>query len=205
MFRKDKFYLFLLVIFLGSCKESPSIKEHAEPSNKVFTLSDTTRLALPPTFVLSENLNSENQFIAEVYADFLAQLETPPMKVTFFVDSVTPQHHLAAYQVDFQPYNQNMAALLNTKLSQQFQHFDDNQPAFTVSKIESMQYASTAWKALKFKFKFTENPPQEDANTSPKTTFATIFYYNGQDKAYFFLEYAHQEEDLDKILRKIKL
>jgi len=207
MFHKANFYVFLLaiIVFWGSCKDSPKIKEPAKAPNKSFTLSDATRLELPATFILSENLNSENQLVAEVYADFLANLDSPPMKVTFFVDSLKPHHHLATYLVDYQPYNQNMAALLNSQLTQQFQHFDEHQAAYTVSKVESMQYASTAWKALKFKFELTESPSEEDTKPSPQKLFATIFYYNGQNKAYFFLEYFDKKDDLDAYLRKIHL
>ncbi len=206
MFRKASSYLWLLAfVVFSSCQGDSKVKKHILLPNKVFTLVDSTRLELPPSFILSENLNSENQLVAEVYADFLANLDSPPMKVTFFVDSLKPNHHLASYLVDYQPYNQNMAALLNSKLTQQFQHFDEHQAAYTVSKVESMQYASTAWKALKFKFELTESPSEEDTNPSPQKSFATIFYYNGQNKAYFFLEYFDKKDDLDAYLRKIHL
>ncbi len=206
MFRKASSYLWLLAfVVFGSCQGDSKVKKQIPLPNKVFTLADSTRLELPHSFILSENLNSETQFVAEVYADFLGNLETPPMKVTFFVDSLAPHHHLAAYQVDHRSYNQNMAALLNTKLTQQFQHFDENHDNHIASKVESMQYASTVWKALKFKFEFTETTSEEENRSTPKISFATIFYYNGQNKAYFFLEYFDKKDDLDKILRKVQL
>jgi len=214
MFRKGSTLLiFLLIIFLGSCKNNPKTKVPTRPQNKLFTLADSTQLVLPPTYILSENLNSESQLVAQVYADFLANLATPPSKVTFFIDSLAPNHHLAAYQVAYQPYNQNMAALLNTKLTQQFQHFDESQNCYHIRKIEAMQYASQEWNALKLKFKTEKDTRQkEDAdcftnfeNTNSSIAYATIFYYNGQNKAYFFLEYFNGDTDLDIYLRKIRM
>jgi len=208
MYHRGNFYYFLLilllVVFLPNCKNS-KVKDRIEPKNKIFLLADSTQLELPNTFILSENLNSENRFVAQVYADFLANLETPPMKVTFFVDSLKPYHHLAAYQVESRNYDQNMAALLNTKLTQQFQQLDKNQECHIVSKVESMQYASTAWNALKFKFLISPNPSDENCDPNIENTFATIFYYNAQNKAYFFLEYHTDNSDLDAFLRMIRL
>ena len=204
-------YLFLvLMVFWSGCQGSLKPKVQSQPQNKIITLVDSTQLELPPTFILAKNLNSENQLMAEVFADFLANLKTPPIKVTFFVDSLVATHHLAAYQMDHTPFNQNMAALLNTRLTQQFQRFDENQDCYYTKKVEALQYASQEWNALKLKFQIGKDErKKEDAdcfdNHNTTTAYTNIFYYNGQEKVYFFLEYADGEDDLDAYLRKIRL
>lgn len=208
MFRRASFVVVLFMWLIVGCGDQPTKQAPSKPKNRYFGLADSTQLALPPSFFLSENLNSEHQLVAEVYAHFLANLESPPNRVTFLGDSLSQNHHLAAYQMDATSYNQNMAALLNSKLSHDLQDFDSSHPCYSILKVESMQYASNEWNALKFKFKIDKKMAEEDSDDckdAVEQSFFTVFYYNGQGKAYFFVEYDVQERDLDAVLRRVQL
>lgn len=202
-YRNLSVFFWLGLWLIVSCS-APEEKKPEPIKNRIFFLADSTRLELPSSFYLAEKLDGKNQFVTEIFDDFSTHLESPAQQVAFFLDSLLQNRILAVYKVDYQDFNQNMAALWNTRLTQQFQKFDENHPCYKIKKVESMQYASKVWNALKFKFQNQLGTLKECGDT-PRESFLTIFYYNGNHNAYFCVEYNLSKEDLDSYLRHIRI
>jgi len=192
-------FFFLVLIFFScraSSKESPK-----KPSFNTFILADSTVLKLPASFFLAEK-GLANLPNTPIYTHFLQGLSEPPLQEKYLIDTLSEKHVLAVYQVTFQDYNQNMAALMNTALTRQFIDLDEQFPCYSIDKIESMQYASAEWNALKFKYKLS---PEASTGCPKQPIFTTLFYFNGHNRAFYFVETSQNANDLDAFLRKIQL
>ncbi len=198
-FFTSNWLFFLLLVGWAGCRDA-SVQQASTPATTTFTLADSTVLTLPAAYALSEKEQMPT-LERQIYDFFVAGLSKPPLQAKYFKNTLTENQFLGVFQLDYAAYNQNLAALMNSDWTQKWAQLDEQMPCFSINKVESMQYASKEWNALKFKFQL--KPLKGDCNVPP--VFATIFYYNGHRRVFYLLEVRPDEQDLDQSLRRIQL
>lgn len=178
---------FFALLVLGSCQEKKIAPVVNHPA---FVDLPSVRLKLPAHFGRGKPQQSR------VLDTFLASLPEASSETHFLQDSLSEKHYVTVIPVGVQPYNENLAAIMNSRLSELFYQMQDD--CYVITKIESMQYSSDIWKALKFKFVFS---PRKGCKQTP--FYVTVHYYNGKTTCYF-LEFNEVDSDLTDYLQELQ-